>query len=490
MKYGICTNQPDQCRRAAAREAIEMPAPDTRCPDCGKPLLPAPGTGKPPAPRPSGGFAGSGGTPALPWVIAGCAVAALGVALIFRMISGPSLPPPPPPNPGKYCSVPGLKPSLRHTYLLIDQRLLSQASTAADFIERNKDVHEVVMTFADPANASKDGPVDWREALTVYALPLTGDAPVRVFSGCVPALTPVESSNERGQFFNSLQKDQDEWRKNFDIALVTASEHAASSPAKREGRDRLANTNVLSSLRAADRLIESDGTVPRIVLLSNLANLDPGLDPTPNGARDAAFRDARVAGVNLGFSELHVFTVQNASSEDARNSALARSYFEAFVLRSNAFLATWAQRPSSLPLAPVTVEPAYVGTLEIPTSNGPHHYPVEVRIAADRTGHLVNSWMILLESESVAGLPMSGTWTCEDADPAACRGVSDGSRYSFGQAWAERNAIPQFKPVYPLGGARNWDLTLKNSALTGEVTEQDFAFAPGDHHLPLSAKPR
>lgn len=44
MKYGVCTNQPSLCRRAAARELMPMTAPDTRCPEpgCGKPLLPAP----------------------------------------------------------------------------------------------------------------------------------------------------------------------------------------------------------------------------------------------------------------------------------------------------------------------------------------------------------------------------------------------------------------------------------------------------------------
>lgn len=47
MKYGVCTNQPSLCRRAATRDLMPMPAPDTRCPEpgCGKPLLPAPGGG-------------------------------------------------------------------------------------------------------------------------------------------------------------------------------------------------------------------------------------------------------------------------------------------------------------------------------------------------------------------------------------------------------------------------------------------------------------
>ncbi len=45
MKYGVCTNQPSLCRRAAARDLMPMSDPDTRCPEpgCGKPLLPAPG---------------------------------------------------------------------------------------------------------------------------------------------------------------------------------------------------------------------------------------------------------------------------------------------------------------------------------------------------------------------------------------------------------------------------------------------------------------
>lgn len=42
-RYGICTNQPSLCTRAKARVPTEMTAPDTRCPECGKPLLPVPG---------------------------------------------------------------------------------------------------------------------------------------------------------------------------------------------------------------------------------------------------------------------------------------------------------------------------------------------------------------------------------------------------------------------------------------------------------------
>lgn len=44
MKQGICTNLPSACSKAASHERVDIP-PTMRCPECGKPLLPAPGGG-------------------------------------------------------------------------------------------------------------------------------------------------------------------------------------------------------------------------------------------------------------------------------------------------------------------------------------------------------------------------------------------------------------------------------------------------------------
>ncbi len=38
--FGVCTNLPSQCSKAAAKEQIAMPSPDTQCPECGSRLQP------------------------------------------------------------------------------------------------------------------------------------------------------------------------------------------------------------------------------------------------------------------------------------------------------------------------------------------------------------------------------------------------------------------------------------------------------------------
>jgi phosphate transport system substrate-binding protein len=38
--FGVCTNLPSQCAKAAAKEPIAMPLPDTTCPECGSRLQP------------------------------------------------------------------------------------------------------------------------------------------------------------------------------------------------------------------------------------------------------------------------------------------------------------------------------------------------------------------------------------------------------------------------------------------------------------------
>jgi phosphate transport system substrate-binding protein len=73
MTSGICTNLPSACSKAAAREPIPMPTPDTSCPECGFPLKRLDGRG-------ATGGTGSGGSSRVPFFVAGGG--ALAVALI------------------------------------------------------------------------------------------------------------------------------------------------------------------------------------------------------------------------------------------------------------------------------------------------------------------------------------------------------------------------------------------------------------------------
>jgi phosphate transport system substrate-binding protein len=50
LNTGLCTNLPSQCSKAAAREAIPMPSPDSTCPECGSRLQAVRNGGRKPLP--------------------------------------------------------------------------------------------------------------------------------------------------------------------------------------------------------------------------------------------------------------------------------------------------------------------------------------------------------------------------------------------------------------------------------------------------------
>ena len=102
---------------------------------------------------------------------------------------------PPAPSPATlsegWCNREGLKPALRQTILLVDERALVPGKGAV-FRTQNGKLFEVVNTLASPTQGLTSGVMAPRERLTVYVLPSDGASPRMVYSGCAPGYSATE----------------------------------------------------------------------------------------------------------------------------------------------------------------------------------------------------------------------------------------------------------------------------------------------------------
>lgn len=386
----------------------------------------------------------------------------------------------------RFCTVGNLPGSLRHTYLLLDEHALAKAETPEEFAQNNAGLRDVVVAFTDPAAASLSGAMDYRERLSILLLPADGGAAKLLFEGCLPALSPEEiasaqtAGSEIATFFTGgvqqqLHNDGEQFRSRAISALVLAA-RTAPGPANPE-TTRLIDSRLVQSLRASGRLISGQDGMPRMVLLSNMARTDFGDDASREAARHRGFAEGREAALDLGRAELHVFLA------DGQNAALARDYAQAFFLAQNANLLTWAGAAlTTMPAAPTSIV-RFTGEAAYPS--GPES--IQLRLAADRNGNLVNSWLVLRGSPN-RSTPLTGPQTCDA--PGVCHVSSDDG--GFAQVWSESpGGEPEFDNTMPFGGLREWEISTRDARLTGRVFDpavQQIGPAPGNNAIALSGR--
>jgi hypothetical protein len=413
-------------------------------------------------------------------------VSATAAGLLLGACSGPADTPAAagstgPEKDDTYCSLTDLAPSMRHTYLLLDERALVHAASVEEFVSKNAHVRDAILTFADPKRNMSAEFSDYRERLSVFVVPANGNAPQRIFTGCMPTLSSAEMAKAqkgdsavsqffRGDLSREMEDEQAAFRGHLNGALLRAATTAPEKPTFEVGA--FLDSVLLRSLSAAGRLINSDSGLPRVVLLSNLARIDTGGANTAGDARRAGFADGAKASVDLGRSELHVFLVDGGKSE------LAREYLSSFFLTRNARLLSWANMPSDMPPAPKTVA-RYLGTSEYVTAD----VSVELRLAADQDGRLQNSWLVL-QADPAQSIPLTGTYRCDDAGHCQAR-VDHGN---FAQAWsANTGAVTDFDPHLPFAGARNWEFDITGDHLTGRVFDPVAKYKTKTGDLQLKA---
>ena len=363
-----------------------------------------------------------------------------------------------------YCSVEGLTPSLRHTYILIDENMLSPVASAEEFIAKNAPIRNAVQAFASPALAVDSGTSEPRERISLFVLPADGTSANRIFSGCIPALSSDEIAEMRSQQSDINRFATGDATRGFEEAqgtfegLVVASIRGAAEDVAEPASPStgvIDQASAFRSLGASGRLINTDDGLPRVVLITQL-----GQTSLPEGATDeetirqAAFDAATNSRFDLGLSD--VFVIQPGGANEHQ-----RAFADSFFLAQNGRLSYWGdQRPPTVDAGPVSVS-RYIGEAQYPS--GPE--TVQVRLATDVNGRLVQSWMVL-RGQPDRATPMTGQTVCTSKTSCNIRN-DDGD---FAQAWSlSPGADPEFVNDMPFAGVRDFDLETNDEKLSGKL---------------------
>ena len=361
-----------------------------------------------------------------------------------------------------YCDKPGLSPALRQTFIVIDERDLKPVEDGAGFARDNAGIRDAALAFTR-ADALDNGRTAARERITLMVAPASGASPKMIFTGCLPGLSAAEraavSNNESkisafvsGGELKGLDAATEEFGKSVAASLVQAAMSGKPGPSS-DGKDSL-----FASLAGTGQIFRSTDVTPRVVIVSN--HLPKPAAPQAEAARRNALEEAGKAPVDFGNAEIIVLG-------QGGNNSLARAWLQTYLLRMNGKLLSWSDDASGAAAtpAPVTIK-RYAGTAKIP---GVPADVIQIRLAMDASGKLVNSWLIQTGSAYDRSIPLTGQGVCDEQGTCKLRSDNEG----FAQAWVmqrdQKSEDIQFDGGAPFGGMRQWTLESSNDKLEGKI---------------------
>lgn len=358
----------------------------------------------------------------------------------------------------EYCGIPDFKPALRQTVVIVDGAQLQRAD-GTDMREKNGAMIDAIARLVERTLAP-------RERLKIFVTPADGLEPRLVFTGCLPGFNNDEITRLKAAksgvglagesyFGTGATQRAAAARDAFRSAVLGSLANAARSVPNGAKRNAgpWADAPLLRSLRATTGLVDLEAGPPRIVILSNLARYDVGEPDSAEVARRAGFAAAETMGLRLQRAEVQVITVQGGET-------YARDFASAFFLGSEGNLTGWgADGSGEQTEAPVRVT-VYTGSGDY----GVVSYPMQMRLAVDRNGVLVNSWFVV-KGETDRAIPLTGALTCQGD---ICSLTQDAT--GFAQVWSpDADSEPEFDPSLPFAGMRSLELRVAKGVASGRV---------------------
>lgn len=382
-----------------------------------------------------------------------------------------------------YCAAAaGLPKALRHTIVIVDASAI-QKGDAAQLRTLNQSLFDLLIGLGgDPQQAVASGAMAPRERLTILMAPSDGGALQTLVTGCIPSFSAEElaamraqksgAANAASDFMGSGDRSNvDNAARDFSDAVLGAIGkigHAASPP--RNGS--FTEGGLVRSLSNSPRIATPEQGVPRIFLFTDLTRLPASA--TVEETRKAAFDAATRANISLGLAEVHM------AGPTAPRSRLAREYAQAFILGSGGSLQGFGGASlNGLRPPPSTVE-IYTGDVTFPIAS----YPLQIRLARDRNGALVNSW-VNIRAQQDRSTPLEGHIICQE--DGRCRIASSGG---FAQVWtlspggeSEHDAT-----TMSFAGLRNFSAEIIDNRMTGSISDPsvDLIGAASANSLPLN----
>ena len=254
-----------------------------------------------------------------------------------------------------------------------------------------------------------------RERITVLLARANGSDLVRVFTGCPPTFSreevdrlDAESTGLRRAFYQWLGKDPrsrvEADEKAFRVRLLGALVQLTKDAVKTKSRE----SDFMSLLPDVGRSFDLGNGIPRIVIFSPLILVNGNFD-SKAAAREAGFKQASRYAADLKRAEVYVVRGKHEAS------VLARDYASALLLGSKGFLVG----ASGETLPALREAPQMVGVYGGFVSYGLVNAPMQIRLAVDASGSLVNSWVEVSVDKATA-TPMSGKAICKGANLDNC----------------------------------------------------------------------
>lgn len=369
-----------------------------------------------------------------------------------------------------FCNKPGLAAAKRQTLLVVDGQVIHPESDGQRNPE-NREWREYVAKLVngdDPAIGQRFAP---RERFMIAIAEADGSGITPLFSGCLPIYSKEEQDKLEagggavGEFFGrgwkaDLKTAREKFRRSLVLALVEGTVSAKSGDL--QPNTKLADSALVSSLLRGLPIALENG-IPRLVVYSDLAKLS-----LPEGevsdVRRAGRADAERIGLNLQYSEVHVIGVTG------RKGSADSEYLNAFILAGKGEVAALAGRNAGIK----TVNPpervaVYQGKITYPDGT----YPIRMRLALDRNGTAVNSWIEEV-SDRARFTPFGGVLTCATGDK--CNFVGD---RIFAQVWSDNpNPNPEFASWMPFAGFRELVFSLSGATIVGTIKDS-AGYVPG-----------
>lgn len=363
------------------------------------------------------------------------------------------------------------EPSLRQTTVIVDDSLIHRAPPGESPPAGNTVWTQPIRQIAD-VEARALGTMMPGERLDVFVARRDTSELVPVFFGCSPNLSAADAAamEDDQSFLSSLlfgEATSDDRRQAFLDALGDAFSliiREDRPPTEVDGSP----AGFLHAIASTPSLYSLDNGIPRLLLVTPFATA-PDTWRSIADARGRGFAAADDLKIDFKLAEVYVIATGAVAEQ-------AQQFTDAFLLKSRARLAGW--RKTGLPPleSPPEKVSVYGGAVDIAGIES----PVQMRIAVDGQGSLVNSWIELTRIHTAA-TPITGKMIC--TDESHCEVKGDGRL--FAQVWSDNpleskpGAPTMFNENLVWSGFRHIEISLEEDRAEAWIFEPNVVMEVG-----------
>ncbi|MGB9366574.1 MAG: hypothetical protein WCE79_11240 [Xanthobacteraceae bacterium] len=370
------------------------------------------------------------------------------------------------------CRAEGFKRPLRQTIIVVDEGAIEAISGKPS--QANLRLNRTILNIAGVLEGQPVALSAPRERLTLLFAREDGSDLIRALVGCPPTYSDIEinqlekdSSGLSGQFKKFIGRDVrtnvEKEKQGFQTLILQTMVELAklrSAPANTRKDTDIGFLRALALIRGN---VDLNYGVPRIVVISPMNIPAARSFNDVKTAREKGFDLAEKIGADLQRAE--VYLVGHSRETPGFTREFAHALFLGMKGRLAAVggeaLPAFADAPNSVAV--------YTGSIDY----GDRKVPMQMRLAVDKTGLLVNSWVEVSVLRPVA-TPLVGNSSCKNSAADQCDIVT-GNGSEFSQSWVtDIKPTPTFNEKLPFSGARFFELSTTSETAKGRVRDPNL----------------